>query len=161
MTIHQLPQPCWAIDPASLDGSDGHYDSRTGTLAGIRQAWDYDQDWAFPGRIGAWWREFRFRLTRLQPGAPRPRQLAARCWAVQCDGECEVVLDTEDEGWVFHHRSRADAERTMAAYEWAYVGDLVFCAEDAPEDGQIPPPSPAEQEKAGQLSLLAECQDPR
>jgi len=41
----------------------------------------------------------------------------------------------------------------MAAYRCAYVGDLVFCEEDAPE-GAVAVPSPAELEAAGQLRLI-------
>jgi len=74
---------------------------------------------------------------------------------VQCDGECEYVIDEEDEGYTVHHKSRTEAEETVADYEWAYSADgrLVFCGDDAPEDGQEPPLSPAEQEAAGQLVI--------
>ena len=72
---------------------------------------------------------------------------------VQCDGECETVLDEEDEGYIFHHDSRAEAEQTAAGYHWASDGDgRVFCEEDAPA-GAVPVPSPAELEAAGQLRL--------
>ena len=54
-----------------------------------------------------------------------------------------------------HHKSRTEAEETIADYEWVYSADgcLVFCEDDAPEDGQEPPLSPAEQEAAGQLVI--------
>lgn len=154
MTIHQLKDPCWAITPR-LPRCDGDecYDTRAGALTAIREAWDEDRDWTFDDRLRVRWREFLFRLSRLCPGAPRPRRLDRRCWVVGCDGECEVTLDTEGEGYVFHHESFVKAEATMKAYEWKYAGDLVFCEEDAPADGQLPPPSPAEQEAAGQLVL--------
>ena len=41
----------------------------------------------------------------------------------------------------------------MGAYEWSYRGDLVFCSADAPEGAELPPPSAAQQEAAGQLRL--------
>lgn len=160
MTIHQLKSPCWAIIPG-LPREDGDpcYDTRAGALADIREVWDEDRRDA-QGLVSAalekaWWREFRWLLSRLRPGAPRPRQSATRCWVVQCDGECEMVLDEEDEGYTFHHGSAAEAGKTVASYDWAYSTDgrFVFCEECAPADSVPPPPSPAELEAAGQLRL--------
>lgn len=156
MTVHQLPAPCWVITPRlPRDDGDPHYDDRAKALAVIHQAWDED-DWT----PDAWWTKrlpgFRFRLSRLRPGAPRPRQSGTRCWAVQCDGECGYVIDEEDEGYTVHHSSLTEAHETVVAeYEWAYSADgrLVFCADDAPDDAEPPPPSPAEQEAAGQLVI--------
>jgi hypothetical protein len=155
MTVHQLPAPCWVITPRlPRDDGDPHYDDRAKALAVIHQAWDED-DWT----PDAWWTKrlpgFRFRLSRLRLGVPRPRLLGTRCWAVQCDGECGTVIDEDDEGYVIHHKLPADAAETVAACEWVYSADgrLVFCADDAPEDGQEPPLTPAEQEAAGQLVI--------
>ena len=154
MTIRQLKEPCWAIrPPLPREDGDPCYDSRAEALAAIREAWDEDRDWAFDDQLRVRWREFLYRLSRLRPGAPRPRRLAGRCWVVQCDGECETILDTEDEGCVYHHHSRAAAMDTVKAYDWRYAGDRVFCEEDAPADGQVPPPTPAELEAAGQMRL--------
>jgi len=154
MTIHQLREPCWALQPKlPREDGDPHYGTRRKALAAIREAWDEDRDWTFDDQLRVRWREFRFRLSRLRPGAPRPRQVPGRCWIVQCDGECEIVLDDEDEGCVFHHGTRAAAERTMANYDFVYAGDLVFCEDDAPQGAEPPPPSPAELEAAGQLRL--------
>jgi hypothetical protein len=162
MTVYSLPRPCWTVvpePPRGCNGSDPHHGTRAEALAAIREAWDEDREHV-RGLVSAalekaWWREFRFRLSRLRPGAPRPRQTPARCWLIRCDG-CEEHIDEQDEGYIAHCDSRRDAEETMAACEWAYRGDLVFCPEDAPEGSEIPPPSPAEQEAAGQLSLLAQ-----
>ena len=132
---------------------DPCYDTRAKALAAVREAWDEDRDWTFDDRLRVRWREFRFRLSRLRPGAPRPRRLPVCCWVVQCDGECETTLDTEDEGYVYHHHSFAAALGTVRAYEWKQAGDRVFCEKDAPGDGQLPPPAPAELEAAGQLRL--------
>jgi hypothetical protein len=156
MTIHQLGAPCWTVIPRLSDeDGDPCYGSRAEALTAIREAWDMDRDWTFDDRLRVWWREFRFRVSRLRPGAPRPRRTAGRCWLVQCDGECETVLDTEDEGVTFHHRSAAEAAKTVASYEWVYSADgrSVFCEEDAPEDAAPPPLTPAELEAAGQLRL--------
>ena len=151
MTVYKLPACCWVITPKlPLDAQDPHYDTRTGALAAIREAWDEDRDWSDPGRIGAWWREVRFLVYRLRRDAPKPRQLKAVCWLIQCDG-CEEPIDEQDEGYIAHCTSRLDAEETMAAYEWSYRGDLAFCPADAPGDSVPVPPSPAEQEAAGQL----------
>lgn len=152
MTVYQLPNPCWTVVPKlPREDGDPHYSSRAEALIAIREAWDDDRDWVFDDRLRVRWREFRFRLTRLRPGAPRPRCLPACCWLIQCDG-CEEHIDEQDEGCIAHCTSRVDAEETMAAWEWAYHGDLVFCSGDAPEDAQV---APAEQEAAGQLRLLA------
>jgi hypothetical protein len=160
MTIHQLADPCWTIVP-KLPVEDGGpcYGTRAGALAAIREAWDEDRErvrgLAATVLEEGWRREFRWLLSRLRPGAPRPRQMPARCWVVQCDGECEMVLDEEDECCVYHHRSAAEAASTVASCEWVYSADgrLVFCEEDAPEDAAPPPLSPAEQEAAGQLVI--------
>lgn len=152
MTVHQLDAPCWVIRPRPYLEDDNHYGTRAKALAVIREAWDEDH-WR-PVPLWTWWRTLRYRLSRLRPGAPRPRQETGRCWIVQCD-ECETVIDEDDEGYVVHHGTRAEAEETVAEWEWVYSADgcLVFCPEDAPEDGQEPPLSPAEQEAAGQLVI--------
>ena len=152
MTVRQLPHRCWVIRP-ELPGEDGdrHYDSRADALDAIREARRDDADW------WAWRKPFRSRLTalhqlwaRCRPGRPKPRQIPAPCWVIQCNG-CDQLIDEEDEGYIAHCDSRRDAEDTMAAWEWAYHGDLVFCPADAPQGAVLPPPSPAEQEAAGQL----------
>lgn len=153
MTVYRLPYRCWTVVPElPREDGDPHYDTRAEALAAIREAWDEGRDWTFDDRLRGWWREVQFRLGRLRPRAPRPRQRPARCWLIQCDG-CDEHIDEEDEGYIAHCDSRLDAEETMATWRWAYVGDLVFCETDAPENAAVPPPSPAEQEDAGQLRL--------
>lgn len=156
MTIHQLKDRCWELrPPLSGDDREPHYDSRAEALAAVREAWDDDRDWRFDDQLRVRWRELRFRLSRLRPGASRPRQAPAHCWVVQCDGDCEQVIDEEEEGYTVHHESRQAAGETVRAWKWAYSADgrMVFCEEDAPADGEIPPPSPAELEAAGQMRL--------
>ncbi len=132
MSIHQLSHRCWELRPPTDDERSPHYDSEAAVLEALKED----------------------RENGDQPYAEtKPAQLAGPCWVVQCDGECETVLDTEDEGCVFHHDSRADAEQTAAGYHWAFDGDgRVFCEEDAPADA-VAAPSPAELEAAGQLIL--------
>ena len=132
MTIHQLKERCWELQPPTDDERHPHYDTEASALEGLREDRENDE----------------------QPYADtKPAHLAAPCWVVQCDGECEVVLDTEDEGYTFHHDTRAEAEQTAAGYRWAFSEDgRVFCEEDAPKDA-VPVLSRAEQEAAGQLAF--------
>lgn len=132
MTIHQLKDRCWELRPPADDERCPHFDSEAAALDALKDDRGDDPE-AY--------------------AATKPVRLDAPCWMVQCDGECETVLDEEGEGYVFHHDSRTEAEETMACYDFRYVGDLVFCEEDAPADGQVPPPSPVQQEAAGQLPL--------
>jgi hypothetical protein len=87
--------------------------------------------------------------------AAKVRQEEDRCWVIQCDGDCEQHIDEEDECYISHCETRAAAEETMAAWRWSYLADseLVYCETDRPEGAEIPPPSPAELEAAGQLRL--------
>lgn len=156
--IRQLKEPCWEITPRlPSEDHDPHYDTRAEALAAIRETWDEDRN-DHLGLTGValerpWWREFRFRLSRLRPGAPRPRELPA-CWVVQCDGDCEQVID-EEECWTVHHGSRREAEETVASWQWTYSGDgrSVFCPDDQPEDAVPAPLTAAEQEAAGQMAI--------
>lgn len=135
MTIRQLKGRCWELDPLPSDAERyGHYDSRADAMRAIREA-KRDDDFFNP--------------------ATKPRRLDAPCWVVQCDGECETIIDLEDEGWIVHHESAVAAGETADAWRWVYSADarFVFCEEDAPEDGHLAPPSPAELEAAGQLRL--------
>lgn len=127
MTVQQLKDRCWVLND---NGDETHFTGRAPTKGDLFRLHEDDPD----------------------PDAT-VTELETPCWVVSCDGECEVTLDTEDEGYVIHHASRAEAEETMASYDWVYVGDLVFCEEDAPADGRVPPPSPAQQEAAGQLRI--------
>lgn len=131
--IYQLSRHCWAMDPQP-SGEDylRHWDTRKEVTAAIREA-KRDDDCFNPDT--------------------KPRELESGCWLIQCDGECEEHVDELDEGYISHCESRQVAEEMMAAYRWSYRGDLVFCEEDAPEGSEIPPPSPAELEAAGQMRL--------
>ena len=133
MTIHQLPHRCWELQPPTDDERSPHYGTEAGALAALKEDRE-NHDAAYADT--------------------KPVQLEAPCWAVQCDGECETVLDEEDEGYIFHHDSRADAERTAAGYHFASDDHgRVFCEEDAPKSAGPMYPSAAELEAAGQLRL--------
>lgn len=132
MTIHKLSHCCWELQPPTDDERHFHYDTEIEARRALKEDREND-DQPYP--------------------ETKPVQMESPCWVVQCDGECEVVLDTEDEGYVFHHDSRAEAGQSAAGYRWALDGDgCVFCEEDAPADA-IPVPSYAELEAAGQLVL--------
>lgn len=157
MTIRQLKARCWAVVPKlPREDGDPHYDTRDEALAVIREAWDEDRE----DRLGlvstalerTWWREFRRRLSRLRPDAPRPRLLPACCWVADC-GTCGDELINEDEGWTVHASSLPGLYQSLDAYDWRICPDEAYCPDDAPECSQLPPLSPAEQEAAGQLVL--------
>ena len=135
MTIRQLKTPCWVLEPAVPydDERSPHYEDQAECLKVVADALE----------------------ERSIDVAPEARKLDGRCWVVQSDGECEQVLDEEDEGWVFHHDSREDAERTAASWGWTYSADgrSVYCPCEPREDSEPIPPSPAELEAAGQLRL--------
>ena len=82
------------------------------------------------------------------------RQLDNPCWVARCDGDCGYAIDEADEG-LNHYKTAADAEQAVRHREWRMLPDgaHVYCPEDAPEDGQVPPPTASEQERAGQLVL--------
>ena len=135
MSIHQLDFRCWVLDDPSQDEGERHFKDAAGVNAALSGAREDD-----PGTKAS------------------ARQLDAPCWLVQCDGDCEQVIDEYDEGYVYHHESRAEAEKTVRIWEWTLVpgtlgGELAYCHEDRPEDAEPPPPSAAELEAAGQMPL--------
>jgi hypothetical protein len=134
MTVHRLKSPCWLLSP-SLPSDDGwHHEDEAAARKAVREYQEENPADKFTA-------------------AAKP--LSEPCWVVQCDGECGQAIDQEGEGYVFHHTSRADAEESVRQWRFAYLGDseLVYCETDRPEGAEIPPPSPAELEAAGQLVL--------
>jgi hypothetical protein len=159
MTIRQLPKPCFTLDPSPWDEDDygtPHYKT---------------------------WAEASEALTELrEERGPSPEDLAelepvkvkredSPCWIAECDADgCEETYE-DDEGGGSHFGSAAELETWMAPDGWTYRGgdvdefwpapgtwtrlhaDEVFCSGHRPADAQVPPPSPAELEAAGQLRL--------
>jgi len=125
MTIRQLEAPCWSV-PGLDDERNPHFENEAAAVKAARAE----------GCAAAY-----------------VHRCAARCWVIECDGQGGLFLDEEDEGWIYHCKSRAEAEETMRACKWVQAGDLVYCAGDAPEDATLPPPGAAELEAAGQLLL--------
>lgn len=132
MSVHQLPGPCWVLTGTGDDGDgDGrHFGDEAEAKADLATIREDNPDTA---------------TVIMQAAAP--------CWLVQCDGDCEQVLDREDEGVIYHHPSRGEAEDTVRVFKWARSADgrFVYCPADAPAAGDLPGLSPAEQEAAGQL----------
>jgi hypothetical protein len=132
MTIHQLKERCWELRPPTDDERHPHYETEAAALDALKEDREND-DQPYP--------------------ETKPVQLGSPCWLVRCDGDCEIVMDTEDEGYIFHHDSRSEAEQSVAVWQWAFGSDgNVFCPEEAPADA-VALPSPAELEAAGQLVL--------
>lgn len=131
MTIHQLKSPCWELQDPAGDRTP-HYDDEASAAAELAS----------------------LRKDTPDTGA-KVRQLAAPCWLIRCDGECDQLIDEEDECYIVHCESRQAAGELARAWKWAYSGDgrLIFCKADAPADGEVPQLSPAEQEAAGQLVI--------
>lgn len=134
MTIHRLDKPCWLLSPGLPRDDEWHFPDEASARKAVREYQEENPDLKFTA-------------------AAKP--LSEPCWVVKCDGECEETIAEEDEGYVFHHASRAEAEESVRQWHFAYLGDsdLVYCDEDRPEGAEVPPPSPAELEKAGQMRL--------
>lgn len=135
MTIRQLAFTCWELNDPRDDERKPHFGDQVQADLELSAILEEDPE-----------------------AEASVRQLESPCWLAQCDGACGTVIDEEDEG-VVHHATYAGAEETVRAWNWVTVpglfaaqGDLVYCPEDAPEDGTALV-SPAEQEAAGQLRL--------
>jgi hypothetical protein len=129
VSIHQLADRCWELTDPADDERTPHYGDEAAAQAALKELRDEEPDTKASIRL-----------------------LGSACWVTRCDGDCEAMLDEEDEGYIFHHESIADALETVRAYEWRTVGDSVFCPADAPDGAELPL-SAAEQEAAGQLPL--------
>ena len=133
MTIRQLKNPCWVLRPSLDDERNPHYETKAEALGALSEARDDGEPAIKSDAV----------------------QLAERCWVAQCSGECEQVIDEEDECWVIHCDTCKAAEDLARSWNWVYSPDgrSVFCTGCAPENAEPVPPSPAELEAAGQLRL--------
>ena len=142
MTIHQLPKPCFDLDPSPYDDEygDPHY-----------------KTWAEGSEALAQLREERGPspedLAELEP--VKVKALAGPCWVAECDSPgCDEQYSDDDYGGNHFVTPEELIQRitqdgwTTGEFDW-----LVFCRADSPEDAPLPPPSPAELEAAGQLRL--------
>lgn len=151
MTIHQLPKPCFVLDPSPWERDEGnpHYVTWAEADEALRE--------------------------RREEIGPDPRDLAvieschvkqldAPCWVAECDaprgleGTCGDTLGDEDEGPACIHFETLDGLLAWLPIErWLRAGvDHALCYTHQPhypDDPPQPPSSPAEQEKAGQLII--------
>lgn len=116
MPISQLTERCWVLDvPKGTVISTTHQPDTADD-----EHWDKEQD-------------AREAAGRLGLGV-RGRQLEEPCWVIRCGGDCDVLLDEEDECYIFHSASRAEAEKAATDYGWTVTRDgEVFCDYDAPD----------------------------
>jgi hypothetical protein len=152
MTIRQLPEPCFELDPNPYDFDDDglgspHFVTRAEAdkaLAELREDRAPDPEL----------------LAEL--ATVRVKELSIPCWVAECDapdgqeGTCGDTLGDEEEGPSCIHFETSDQVIDWMPYEgWAKDGpDGALCNLHRPDDP--PPPlamSPAEQEAAGQLAL--------
>jgi len=151
MTIHQLPDPCFVLDPSPWRYSAPHYKTTAKAEAALaRERAETDDD---DGK----------ELAKL--AAARPKALDAPCWVATCDapgkqeGICGATLGNEDEGpSCVHFDTFEDLVDRMAGESWTRDGaDGARCWVHGPHypDEQSPQPAPtrAEQEAAGQLVI--------
>ena len=150
MTIRQLKDPCWVLDPCPWDDDRGipHYATRgeaETALEGEREEASGEG-----------------RLANL--AAVSPRELPGLCWVAECDaadgpeGCCGNTLGDEEEGpSCIHFGTVEELLEWMPGEGWVRVGAAgALCGSDAELGGwPILPPRvpPAEQEAAGQLVI--------
>ena len=147
MTIHQLKQPCWVLDPAPDDERDPHYDTHAeaeAALAELREDTDPDDP------------DDRPLLAKS-----RPRRLDVSCWVAECDapdgpdGICGDTLGDEEEGpSCIHFESLEELYGWAPGEGWIQVfADNALCSAHNPDNPQPALLSPAELEAAGQMRL--------
>jgi hypothetical protein len=154
MTIHQLREPCFELSPRPWDdGFNPHYatpDEAADALSGMREERDPSD------------------LADLAKVAPEVNP--AGCWVGECDG-CGDVFTDEETG-ANHYETSAELDAAMPASGWVYQGGdqeefwpepgswvtlndaLLLCPGCRQGAPVLPPPTPAEQEAAGQLRLV-------
>lgn len=135
MSIRQLDYCCWELSDPGDEDDKRHLKDKARADTEIKEA-----------------------VERNPESKASVTLLASPCWIVQCDGDCDVVIDQEGEGYTVHHEAAAEAQDTARSWEWAVMpgefgGQAVYCPEDKPDDAELLPPSPADQEAAGQMPL--------
>lgn len=140
MSIFQLGHRCWELDFPGSEDDKQHFDSEAAAVAAVKAA------------------------VESHPGCEvSARQRDTACWLVRCDGDCDALIDEEDEGYVHHYLSRHAAEVSACDWHWVLVPDetspatmCAYCPGDVPpRDGPQPVVvvSAAEMKAAGQEPL--------
>ena len=159
MTIRQLKDRCWVLDPSPYADDDygtPHYSSEEKAAEALRELREERE----PDPED---------LARLKGVAPKRED--SPCWVAECDSPgCEETYEDGEYGGS-HFADAKTLEEWMAPEGWTYRGgDVdefwpspgtwgrlnageVLCSHHSPDDAPAPPPSPAEQEAAGQLRL--------
>ena len=162
MTIRQLKEPCWVLDPspyADDDYGEPHYPAEEKAAKGLADLIGERAD-DYPERLAA-------------AKAARVKQEDGPCWVAECDSPgCDEGYE-DDECGGSHFPDAKTLGEWMAPDGWTYRGgdvdefwpapgawtrlhaDEVFCPAHRPADAQDPPLSPAELEAAGQMPLPA------
>ena len=143
MTIHQLKDPCWVLDPSPYgddDYGDPHYGTEIEAAKGLRELREERAD-DYPERLAA-------------AMAARVKRDESPCWVAECDADGCNETYNDDEGGASHFPALATLEEWVRSDGWTTAEpDLAYCWNDTPEDAPAPLPSPAELEAAGQLRL--------
>jgi len=151
MTIRQLPEPCFTLDPSPWDKDQGepHYETLAEAEAALAEEREDTEG-------------VDIELARLAKVSVK--RLDAPCWVAECDapggqeGTCPETLGDEEEGPSrIHFETVEELFGWMPGEGWVRVAaDGALCGHHAEMGGHpiLPPQaSAAEQEKAGQLSL--------
>jgi hypothetical protein len=145
VTIRQLREPCWVLDPSPYedDPAEAHYKTWHDADEALREL--RDERGPDPADLAA-----------LEP--VRPARGDGGCWVAECYGQCEELFGTDDTP-VLHASTRADLLGAMSSYGWVTVTgelpgeELAYCDADLPAGLPLPPPTAAELEAAGQMRL--------
>lgn len=131
VSIHQLAYRCWELSDPADDERAPHFEDQAD--AGIALA--------------------ELRLADLGTTAS-VRLLDAPCWVADCDAPgCEERYE-DDEAGATHFPDAKTLQEWLPGDGWTAVEpDKAFCWSDSPQDAELPPPTPAQQEVAGQLRL--------
>jgi hypothetical protein len=149
MTIRQLPEPCFVLDPSPWGEDEGtpHYGTHAKAEAALTELYE-NTDPDDPD-------------VRPLLGKSRPCWLDAPCWVAECDapdaqeGICGDTLGDEEEGPSrIHFETVEELFGWMPGEGWIRIfADGALCSTHNPDNPELPPLSPAEQEKAGQLVI--------
>jgi hypothetical protein len=160
MTIRQLKEPCWVLDPSPYpddDCGEPHYPAEAEAAKGLRELREDRVD-DYPERLAA-------------AMAAAVKREESPCWVAECDADgCgERYEDPEDggshfpdaktlgewmapDGWTYRGGDADEFWPAPGAWTRLHAGE-VFCPGCSPEGAAPPPLSPADLEAAGQLRL--------
>jgi hypothetical protein len=134
MTIHQLKDRCWVLDPNPYGGGE----------AGILH---------FPNADEAGAELVILQTERRADDRTRVKRDGAVCWVADCDG-CGKRFTDDEAGGSHFGTVEGDLEDYLRWDGWTRTApDGCRCWACSPEDAALPEPTPAELEAAGQMRL--------